>query len=162
MAHLSPQDRASRLLVAMGAEPDTQAASGRYVRARDSRTGVRLWASTQVRYRQDLAGVQFYGRGRAEGERLAAVLLRNGFIQRTPQAGQLTFAKPVDYADDGGIDAATVAQVRDQIERLVEGPKALEAPSKSSGFRAFMLASPLAEADLPDPIRSARWRDGHL
>ena len=162
MQHLTPQDRALSLLKVMGAEPETRAASGRYVRAKDSRTGVRLWATTQTRYRQDLAGVQFYGRGRAEGECLAALFERNGFIQRTPQAGQLTFAKPVSYADDGGIDAASVAQVRDQIERLVEGRKSTEALSTPSGFRAFMLASPLAEANLQDPIRSAHWRDGNL
>lgn len=161
MTQVSAEDRAISVLAAMGADPDTRAASGRYVRAKDSRAGVRLWATTHARYRQDLAGVQFYGRGRAEGERLATVFVRNGFVQRTPQAGQLTFAKPVDYADDGGIDAVSLARVRDQIERLVEGRDTPTA-SHAGGFRAFMLASPLAEVDLPAPNRPAAWREGSL
>lgn len=160
MFGISPEERAAKVLIAMGGEPDTRAASGRYVRARDSRAGIRLWATTQQRYSQDFAGVQFYGRGRAEGERLAALLERNGFVRRTPQAGQLTFAKPVDYADDGGIDATSVAKVRDHIERLISGSSEPTARPVSNSFRDFMLASPLAEIDIPEISRSTEWRAG--
>lgn len=158
----SAEDRAAAVLKAMDAEPASKAASGRYVRARDKRPGVRLWATTQQRYRQDLVGVQFYGRSREEGAALASLLERNGFQQRTPQAGQLTFAKPVDYAADGRIDAAAVAAVRRQIEGLINGA----APKTESGgpqsFRAFMLGSPLSGVELPAISREGGWREGQV
>jgi hypothetical protein len=153
----TPEERAVSVLSAMAAEPETRAASGRYVRARDSRPGVRLWATTQQRYQQDLVGIQFYGRGRGEGEALAPLLERHGFMQRTPQAGQLTFAKPVGYSSDGGIDRSTVAEVRKEIDTLLETPSASTAASRSS-FRDFMLASPLSDADLATPVRTGGWR----
>ncbi|MBJ7484638.1 hypothetical protein [Brevundimonas sp.] len=162
MPLFSPEERAEKVLLAMGGEVDTRAASGRYVRSRDSRAGIRLWATTQQRYGQDLAGVQFYGRGRAEGERLAGLLERNGFVQRSPQAGQLTFAKPVGYTDDGGIDVASVAKVRDHIDLLISGASAPSAKPGSTSFRAFMLASPLADIDVPQAARAGAWREGAI
>lgn len=158
----SAEDRAVAVLRAMDAEPATKAASGRYVRARDKRPGVRLWATTQQRYRQDLVGVQFYGRSRSEGEALAALLERNGFRQRTPQAGQLTFAKPVDYAADGRIDADAVAAVRQQIEGLINGAAPKAEPGVKRSFRDFMLASPLADVELPTVSRKAAWRESQV
>jgi hypothetical protein len=158
----SAEDRAVAILKAMDAEPASKAASGRYVRARDKRPGVRLWATTQQRYHQDLVGVQFYGRSREEGEVLAPLLERNGFKQRTPQAGQLTFAKPVDYAADGRIDAAAVAAVRRQIEGLINGAASKAEPDAPQSFRAFMLGSPLSEVELPVTSRKGEWRESQV
>ena len=155
----SAEDRAVAILKAMDAEPATKAAGGRYVRARDKRPGVRLWATTQQRYRQDLVGIQFYGRSRNEGEALAPLLERNGFLQRTPQAGQLTFAKPVDYAADGRIDTAAVAAVRRQIEGLISGVPSKAESGRPQSFRAFMLGSPLSEVELPTISREVGWRE---
>ena len=155
--------RAESLLEAIRAPRATKAASGRYLRSAPIRTGIRYWATSQARYGQDLIGVQFFGRGMKEGERLSQTLERAGFLARTPQKSQLTYAKPIDYAAGGRIDRDAAMDVRRLIDQLLGAATPERAATASeSTFRSFMLGSPLGEIDLPLADRKAAWRPGDL
>lgn len=149
--------RAAALLEVIEAPRSTKAASGRYLRSSPIRRGVRYWATTQGRYEQDLIGVQFFGLGVAEGKKLSNTLERAGFLARTPQKSQLTYAKPVEYRSDGRIDETAVRSVRRQIDELLGAQAAPETPGRTS-FRAFMAKSPLADIELILPDRDGGWR----
>ena len=56
-----PESRPERLMSAIGLRPATKAASGRYLRSLPVRPGVRYWATSQERFREDYLGVQFFG-----------------------------------------------------------------------------------------------------
>ena len=151
------ETRAAALLAAIDAPKSTKAASGRYLRSSPIRRGIRYWATTQGRYERDLIGVQFFGQGVAEGEKLGKILERAGFLARTPQKSQLTYAKPVEYRPDGRIDETAVRRVRRQIDDLLDTDVARETPGRTS-FRAFMVKSPLADVELILPDRDGGWR----
>ena len=153
-------DRAVAVLGAAGEESAVPNPTRRYVHSRDHRRGVRVWATTTPRSRTDLVGLQFYGEGRNEGERLEPVLERLGFFAHSRQPRQLTFAKPVAFSPDGQIDRAAVLRIRQEIDSVLERPESLPSSARSPSFRAFMLASPLAEIDIPETDRAASWRDG--
>jgi hypothetical protein len=159
------EDRASSVLGVLGVSPATKAASGRYLRSAPIAPGVRYWATSQPRLKQDFLGVQFYGEGLAEADRRRAALERAGFCKRTPQTGQATFAKPAPFARDGEVDARAIRAIRRSLDAILnEGPKAsnLTRDGRPGGFRRFMLASPLRDADLDLPHRDKAWRDGDL
>jgi hypothetical protein len=149
-------ERAVAVLGAAGEKPAVPEPTRRYVHSRDRKRGVRVWATTTPRTRTDLVGLQFYGEGVGEGERLETALERLGFFAHSRQPRQLTFAKSVAFSPDGQIDRAAVSQVRKEIDSVLDQRHPVGA--LATGFRAFMLASPLAEIDLPDPQRPAAWR----
>lgn len=150
-------ERAVAVLGAAGEQPAVPEPTRRYVHSRDRKRGVRVWATTTPRTRTDLVGLQFYGEGVGEGERLETALGRLGFFAHSRQPRQLTFAKSVAFSPDGQIDRAAVSQVRREIDSVLDQRSAVDA-APAKGFRQFMLASPLAEIDLPDPQRPAVWR----
>ncbi len=101
--------------------------------------------------------MQFFGQGVAEGEKLSKTLERAGFLARTPQKSQLTYAKPVEYRPDGRIDETAVRSARRQIDELL-GTQGAPEPSGRTSFRAFMAKSPLADIELILPDRDGGWR----
>lgn len=151
--------RARTVLTTLSIQPATSAASGRYLRSRPIRVGVRYWATSQPRYEQDAFGVQFFGEGVREAERLEARLVRAGFIQRTPQTNQRTFARPIPYGPDNALDLAAARAARADLDAILSEETGSAAPGfEEGGFRAFMLDSPLAEAELPPVDRTGDWR----
>lgn len=161
---LSVEERAKRILAAVDMQPATRAASGRYLRSVPIRPGVRFWATSQPRLKQDFLGVQFHGAGRDAARTLASRLESAGFLARSPQTGQDTFAKPVPFGATGEIDFRQLQALRRELDAILRtaetGGGATEAYPKS--FRDFMLASPLANADLDLPSRDPDWREGVL
>ena len=154
------QSRTERLMKILGVEPATRAAKGRYLRSLPFRPGMRYWATSQERFREDYLGVQFYGQAQEEGRRLAAALERAGFKARKPQSNQDTFAKPVPFDPGGDIDVHGVTSLRRELDAILEtGKHAAPAEAPTTSFRAFMLASPLAEVDLDLPSRDREWRE---
>ena len=152
--------RPERLMSALGVRPATRAAGGRYLRSLPVRPGVRYWATSQERFREDYLGVQFYGEGQEEGRRLAAALERAGFRARKPQSNQDTYAKPIPFDPSGGIDLHGVKALRRELDAILEaGEQATGADTSATSFRDFMLASPLAAIDLPLPSRHGDWRE---
>lgn len=157
---LSSAQRTLAVLKALDLQPASRAASGRYLRSLPVRPGVRYWATSQPRFREDFLGIQFYGEGLAEARRLQDRLLRAGFRRRTPQTGQETFARPVPFSTDETLDAAALRRVRRELDAiLADGtrPNGVAEPPRS--FRGFMLASPLADMEIALPSRPADWRD---
>lgn len=159
------ESRPERLMSAIGLRPATKAASGRYLRSLPVRPGVRYWATSQERFREDYLGVQFYGEGQEEGRRLAAHLERAGFRARKPQSNQDTFAKAIPFGQTGEIDARRLLALRRELDAILRTGEAADGaveaePTKS--FRDFMLASPLADTDVDLPSRDAGWREGSL
>lgn len=159
------ESRPGRLMSAIGLRPATKAASGRYLRSLPVRPGVRYWTTSQERFREDYLGVQFYGEGQQEGRRLAALLERAGFKARKPQSNQDTYAKAVPFDQTGEIDARRLLALRRELDAILKSGEAADSavevqPAKS--FRDFMLASPLADADLDLPSRDTDWREGPL
>jgi hypothetical protein len=151
--------RARTVLTTLSIQPATSAASGRYLRSRPIRVGVRYWATSQPRYEQDAFGVQFFGEGVREAERLEARLVRAGFIQRTPQTNQRTFARPIPYGPGDTLDLEAARAARADLDAILSDAATLAAPGfEEGGFRAFMLDSPLAETDLPPVDRTGAWR----
>lgn len=145
---LSVEDRAAAILRAAEQEPDTQKASGRYRRSAPLQPGVRLWATSRLRQRQDLLGAQFHGAGRSRAETLAARFRAAGFEERNPETSKVTYAKPIPFAADGSIDVEEVRQVRSEVEAI------LGRRSETRSFREFMLASPWADVELELPERA--------
>lgn len=165
MSPVSVQERAGAVLGVLGVSPASRAASGRYLRSLPITPGIRYWATSQPRLERDFLGVQFYGEGTVEAPRCAECLTRAGFKRRTPQTGQITFAKPVAFAPRGGVDAAAIRAVRRELDAILRGqvtcgggPEA----EKPVSFRQFMLASPLADSELSLPTRATAWRTGEL
>ena len=152
----TPEQRAAAVLEVIAASAVTRSASGRYRRSEPIAPGIRYWASSQPRLRRDLLGIQFYG-----GEWLArAALLRDpleraGFIKRTPQASQLTFAKLVPFGPADRLDFTALRATKDEVDAIL---KAAPIAGEPGAFRRFMLTSPMAEIDLPLPSREGHWR----
>lgn len=159
-----PESRPERLMSAIGLRPATKAASGRYLRSLPVRPGVRYWATSQERFREDYLGVQFYGEGQEEGRRLAAHLERAGFKARKPQSNQDTFAKAIPFDQAGEIDARRLLALRRELDAILTTGEAADGATKPrpKSFRDFMLASPLADTDLDLPSRDADWREGPM
>ena len=158
------ETRAERLLGAIGVRPATRAASGRYLRSLPVRPGIRYWATSQKRFREDYLGVQFYGEGQEIGRRLAAHLERAGFKARKPQSNQDTYAKAVPFDQAGEIDSRRLLALRRELDMILQAGESADktAEAKSVSFRDFMLASPLADTDLDLPERDANWRKSVL
>lgn len=163
---LEVANRPGRILAAVELQAATRAASGRYLRSLPVRPGVRYWATSRQRFGEDHLGVQFYGDdGLDEARRLRGALERAGFKARAPQTGQETFAKPVGFAADGGVDEWALRSLRRELDAVLANTE----PSLSTGtpnvgdvaatsFRDFMLASPLAEIAVELPARDDHWR----
>ena len=163
MSPISASERAEALLKVLGLSSATHAASGRYVRSLPIAPGVRYWATSQPRLRQDFLGVQFYGQGVADVPRRAERLKRAGFQQRTPQTGQITFAKPVSFGPADSVDADAIRATRSELDAILSDPtKGGSEATVATSFRQFMLASPLADAELTLPSRPPNWRSGEL
>lgn len=156
--------RAEQVLDAVGVQPATRAASGRYLRSLPVRPGVRYWATSQERFREDYLGVQFYGEGQEVGRRLATRLERAGFKARKPQSNQDTYAKAVPFGQGGAIDTRRLLALRRELDVILQAGESAEAivEAKPASFRDFMLASPLADTDLDLPRRDGEWREGAL
>jgi len=154
-------ERAVAVLAAAGDKPAIEKPTRRYVHSRDHRRGIRIWATSKPSSGTDLIGLQFYGAGRSEGERLEAALDRVGFFAHSRDERKLTFAKSVAFAPDGAIDRRAVARVRQEIDALI-GRKSVGAPVSGGSFRDFMLASPLAEVELPTVSRKGEWRESQV
>jgi len=162
---IEPSSRPERLMGAIGLRPATNAASGRYLRSLPLRPGVRYWATSQARFREDYLGVQFYGEGQVEGLRLAARLERAGFKARKPQSNQDTYAKAIPFDQGGEIDLRRLQALRRELDAILQSGEAEDGPAAaraSGSFRDFMLTSPLADADLDLPSRDSGWREGAL
>lgn len=161
---ISAEERAKHILTAVDLQPASRAASGRYLRSVPIRPGVRFWATSQPRLRQDYLGVQFHGAGRDAARRLASRLENAGFLARSPQTGQDTFAKPVPFGATGEVDARRLQALRRELDAILltaeTAEEIIDAQPKS--FREFMLASPLADTDLDLPSRDPDWREGVL
>lgn len=159
------ESRPERLLAAIGLRAATKAASGRYLRSLPVRPGVRYWATSQERFREDYLGVQFYGEGQVEGRRLAAHLERAGFKARKPQSNQDTYAKAIPFDQGGEIDTRRLQALRRELDGILQNSEAADGGGEArptTSFRDFMLASPLADADLDLPSRDTDWREGSL
>lgn len=159
------ESRPERLMTAIGLKPATKAASGRYLRSLPVRPGVRYWATSQERFREDYLGVQFYGEGQEEGRRLAARLERAGFKARKPQSNQDTFAKAIPFDQTGEIDDRRLLALRRELDAILRSDEAADGSVDArpmASFRNFMLASPLADADIDPPSRNTDWREGPL
>jgi len=157
---MQAEQRAEAILKTLGLSPATRGASGRYQRSLPIRPGVRYWSSSQPRSRRDLFGVQFYGEGLEEGQRYADALATRGFVRRRPQTGQLTFAKPIAFRIDDGLDAAALSQARREVETaLAPAPEAAPRDRSGRAFREFMLRSPWADLDVEPPERKGGARD---
>lgn len=167
------QVRAQQILKVIGAEPATKAASGRYQRSLPFRAGIRYWTTSLERSRADKFGVQFLGEGVATAHRLERAFVRRGFVKQSTQPSQITFCRKIEWLADGEIDEEAVRVARAEVDAILAGgdgaPAAPAAPAPlpqghrpSANFRAFMLASPLASADLPEAVRDPRWRESPL
>lgn len=159
------ESRPERLMSTIGLRPATKAASGRYLRSLPVRPGVRYWATSQDRFKEDYLGVQFYGEGQQEGRRLAERLERAGFKARKPQSNQHTYAKGIPFDQSGEIDARRLLALRRELDAILTAGETADSATEtrpSRSFRDFMLASPLADADLDLPARDADWREGPL
>lgn len=165
MSLLTPELRACALLKALDLEPATSSGNHRYQRSRPVRPGVRYWSSSLLRLHQDLLGVQFFGEGLREAAHKEARLERAGFRKRTPQTGQLTFAKAVPFAG-AELDNQALSRARRELDQILELDGSVDvdvdAPIGRQSFREFMLASPLADVELQPPERSGRWREADL
>jgi hypothetical protein len=161
----SPEQRAGAVLQEIGFTPATRAASGRYQRSLPITPGVRYWATSQPRLRQDFLGIQFFGEGALEGVRFGDRLIKAGFQPRTPQTGQLTFAKAAPYAPSGDIDGNAIRSIRDALDSILKDHGVHQQrgkAGKNASFRNFMLASPLAGIELSLPERPSVWRSADL
>lgn len=159
MGELSLEDRALAVLDALHAPAATRAASGRYRRSQPILPGVRYWSTSMQRFSRDYVGVQFFGEAVGEASRFEARLVGAGFERRTPQTGQITFAKPVPFASPSRVDVEAVRAVGREIADILVGHDSPRQPPGQT-FRDFMLASPLAEVELEPPSRQASWRGG--
>ena len=161
---LSVEERAKGILAAVDMQPATRAESGRYLRSIPIRPGVRFWATSQPRLKQDYLGVQFHGAGREAARRLASRLESAGFLARSPQTGQDTFAKPVPFGATGEIDSRRLQALRRELDAILRTAETADgaAETQPTSFRDFMLASPLGDADLDLPSRDPDWREGPL
>lgn len=158
---VAAEERAVAVLQAVGAEAVTRAASGRYRRSEPIRPGVRYWATSTPRRREDHIGVQFYGVGVEQGRKLKARLEQEGFAFHRPQPGQLTFARPVPFGPDDGLDSKGLLSARKRLDALIQqrSPAApAEAAPTADDLWVFMKSSPLADLELPDPDRSGSDR----
>lgn len=160
----SVEERAKRILAAVDMQPATRAASGRYLRSVPIRPGVRFWATSQPRLKQDYLGIQFHGTGRDAARRLAARLESAGFLARNPQTGQDTFAKSVPFGSTGEVDSRRLQGLRRELDAILRDAEAVDEATEArpKSFREFMLASPLAEVGLDLPPRDSEWRQGAL
>lgn len=158
------EERAEAVLSELSLASSTKAASGRYRRSLPIRPGVRYWATSKPRSAEDYFGVQFYGEGAEEAARYGGPLANAGFRERNPQTGQITFAKPVAFSPGGDIDSRALQCVRRELDAILSesAPTRSESASKSQTFREFMLASPLADADLDLPVRTPEWRPSSI
>lgn len=163
--HETPGERAAAVLRAVGVQPVTSAARGRYQRSRPFLPGIRYWSASKPRLRRDLLGVQFFSHGVIEVGAHVDNLAMLGFTLRSPQTGQLTFAKEVAFAPGDFLDDAQLKAARRDIEtvfgkwaEVIEPP---EGPPRRT-FRAFMLASPWANTEIELPERDGHWRDVDL
>lgn len=144
-------DRAEAVLQAGGQRADTRAASGRYRRSPAIRAGVRYWASSRLRQREDLFGVQFHGReGKATALRLQAAFERAGFETRNPETSKVTFARAIPFGAGDGVDAESIRSAKSTIDAILGGEPP---PSSGRSFREFMLASPWADIEIELPVR---------
>lgn len=153
------ETRARALLATLNLCPATQAASGRYQRSVPVRPGVRYWATSQIRSRKDLVGIQFYGEGLAEARRLRGRLEQAGFRPRSPQTGQETFARPVPFSTADAIDDAALRSLRRELDAILAEADQPGVSEAGRTFRQFMLASPLSDQPIEPPARSAPWRE---
>ena len=163
--NLSPEQRVGAVFEELGLVPATHAASGRYQRSVPIIPGVRYWATSQPRLRRDFLGVQFYGEGAAEAARYGERLTRAGFKPRTPQTGQITFAKPAAFGPEDAIDTNAIRSIRRDLDDILHGRSSRDERPETTApasFRDFMLASPLAGDDLHIPKRPANWREVDL
>lgn len=147
-----------------GARPATGAASGRYQRSLPFRAGVRYWATTLEKSRTDKFGVQFLGEGIALAHKVESDLLRHRFIKQSTQPTQITYCRAFSRLPGDAIDEAAIREIKAEIDAVLDlavggGTEAARAGS-GQGFRAFMLKSPLADADIVLTERDPRWRDG--
>jgi len=149
-------------LKGLGLQPATGAKGGRYRRSLPLKPGVRFWATSRPRSREDMLGVQFFGEAVREGQLRAAELERRGFVRRAPQTGQITFAKPVPFAQGEEIDTAALGSVRRELEALlareVSPGEEGRTPHSALSLREFMLASPLADLELDLSRPPGGWR----
>jgi hypothetical protein len=155
------EERAAALLKTLDVAPATRAARGRYRSSLPISPGVRYWVTSRPRLHQDFLGVQFYGEGAAEAAKRRERLTRAGFEPRSPQTGQLTFAKPAPFAPTGEIDAEAIRSIRRDLDAILQDRIADDEANKTGKtltFRQFMLASPLADEELILPKRPADWR----
>ena len=151
------------MLKVLDLSPVSGSATGRYLRSLPIAPGVRYWATSQPRHRRDFFGVQFYGEGTAEARRCAERLQAAGFQARTPQTGQLTYAKSVAFAPRGGVDADSLRAARRELDAILRSLRDEHAPDrKPNSFRRLMLESPLAGVELSLPPRAPAWRSGDL
>lgn len=154
------EDRAAAVLAAIGAPAITKAASGRYRRSEPILPGVRYWSTSTPRRREDHVGVQFYGVGVERGRRLRSALERKGFRFHRPQPGQLTFARPVLFTDDDGLDVEALRKVRADLDGVILAPvDAEEGGAKTRDFWTFMKTFPLKDEEFELPERNGAWRD---
>lgn len=156
---VTPDIRAKAVLEAVGAAA-AGSASGRYRHSEPILPGVRYWSSSQPRLRRDLLGIQFYGaQGLARAAAVKDRLEKSGFARRTPQSSQLTFAKLVPFGPADRLDLTALKSTKAEVDSIISS--ASDAGAAGS-FRRFMLASPLADVDLPLPDRRGSWRDSAL
>lgn len=157
---MQAEQRAGAVLAALGLCPATRSASGRYQRSLPISPGVRYWSSSQPRSRRDLFGVQFFGEGLGDAGRCAAVLQSRGFVQRSPQTGQMTFAKAIDFAPNGELNEQALLRARKEVDAAL-GELSDKPPPDRSGrtFREFMLNSPWADVEIELPERKGGERD---
>jgi hypothetical protein len=159
MAPSSAEERAHKVLKTLGLRPATRAGSGRYQRSEPIRPGVRYWSTSQPRRRQDFFGVQFFGQALSDAETAAARLERAGFTRRTPQTGQLTFARPVDFGPGGELDTVGLSTARQDLDEIIlTGRSTARDAGSGLAFREFMLSSPWADTELELPERKGGWR----
>lgn len=145
-------DRAEAVLAAADQTADSRAAGGRYRRSLSIRLGVRYWATSRMRQREDLFGVQFHGEGLKEARRLEPAFRRAGFEARNPESSKITFAKPVPYAPDGSVDADRIEAVRRSADAILGHDSSPDTAGMS--FLDFMQASPWAGVEIELPKRT--------
>lgn len=163
-------DRSEAVLKSVGEQVASRAASGRYVRSEPIRSRkVRFWATAKPRSREDHLGVQFFGEGVRDAERYRRALESAGFLRHRPQADVETFAKPIPFAADGGIDVEALNAAKRRLDGILgtDGPNpavggSANASKPGRSFREFMLGSPLSEVDLDLPERGDGWRPNAL
>jgi hypothetical protein len=149
-------DRAGAILEAARATAATKARSGRYKRSESVAAGVRFWATTSKRFKEDRFGLQLFGAGLRLRESVGRSLEARGFEVRNDQTGQITFCRAVPFKADGSVDEAAILSTRGEIEALLEGRDPGGAPQKrrtGADFIRFIQDSPLMGVELELPRR---------